>query len=328
MCVLVTGGAGFIGSHIAAILSQQNQDVAICDWLGKEDKWKNLQKTVPVAIVPPENLHAWLKDNSQSIFAVVHMGAISATTETDVDLIINSNFTLSVALWHFCSRVEIPFIYASSAATYGDGKRGFEDKTDDTNMSQLKPLNPYGWSKHLFDRWVLKQVNNGLKHPPKWAGLKFFNVYGPNEYHKGSMKSVIAQNYEKIISGEAIRLFKSYNPDYVDGGQMRDFIYVKDCVKVIAWMLENHFKSDIYNVGSGTARSWNDLGRSIFSAIGIEPKFEYIEMPDELRGRYQYFTEASMDKIKSVGCPVDFFSLEDGIADYVNTYLSAEDPYF
>lgn len=325
--ILVTGGAGFIGSNIAADLYRNNVDVVISDWLGQDDKWKNIQNIVPQDIVDPGNLLKWLDQRGGALSAVIHMGAISATTETDADLIVENNFRLSVSLWHFCARHNIPFIYASSAATYGDGANGFSDDTGDSNMASLRPLNPYGWSKHLFDRWVLSQVNRNEPQPSKWAGLKFFNVYGPNEYHKGSMMSVIAQNYGRVAAGEAIKLFKSYHPDYPDGGQMRDFIYVKDCVQVISWMLNSSFESGIYNLGTGDARSWHDLATAMFAAAALAPKIEFIEMPEALRSRYQYFTEAGMDKLKAAGCTLDFHSLEDGVGDYVKTFLSKENQY-
>lgn len=327
MCILITGGAGFIGSNIAFQLNKNNLNVAICDWLGQDDKWKNLQHVVPEDLIAPETLSSWLDQQGKNLSAVIHMGAISATTETDADLIIERNFRLSVALWRFCAAHNIPFIYASSAATYGDGSNGFSDDTDDQNMTRLKPLNPYGWSKHLFDRWVLAQIRRGMEAPPKWAGLKFFNVYGPNEYHKGSMKSVIAQNYGRVASGEAIKLFKSYHTEYADGGQMRDFIYVKDCVRVVAWMLDHTFDSGIYNIGTGVARSWNDLATAIFAASGLDPKIEYIDMPEALRDRYQYFTEAGMAKLIAAGFPGTFHNLEDGVRDYITSHLASQDPY-
>ena len=325
--ILITGGAGFIGSNIAADFNANNKKIAICDRFGCDDKWKNIINVVPEHIISPELLSQWLDEREGNIDAIIHMGAISATTEIDVDLIVENNFRLSVSLWHYCSKFSIPFIYASSAATYGDGSYGFSDNTGKENMANLVPLNPYGWSKHIFDRWVMSQINMDEPQPPKWAGLKFFNVYGPNEYHKGSMKSVIAQNYARIVAGEAIKLFKSYNPDYFDGGQRRDFIYVKDCVDVIKWMLENNFECGIYNLGTGEARSWNDLAYSIFAATGEDPKIEYIEMPIELRGRYQYYTEAEMEKLKATNCPMNFHSLEDGVRDYVKSYLSGDSEY-
>lgn len=325
--ILVTGGAGFIGSNIAARFTGAGTDTAVCDWLGNDDKWKNLRHHLLADIVAPENLDAWLEVHGRNLSSIIHMGAISSTTESDVDLIIDSNFRLSVKLWQFCSASQIPFIYASSAATYGDGDKGFDDNTEDEYMAGLMPLNPYGWSKHLFDRWVLSQLKKGNPQPPKWAGLKFFNVYGPNEYHKGSMKSVIAQNYDKVASGEAIRLFKSYNPDHSDGGQMRDFVYVKDCVNVIEWMLNHEFEPGIYNLGTGLAKSWNDLARAMFAAIGRPANIDYIEMPETLRGRYQYFTEATMAKLKRAGCNINFRSLDDGVKDYITAHLSQEDPY-
>ena len=255
------------------------------------------------------------------------MGAISATTETDVDLILENNFRLSVSLWQFCAKYSIPFIFASSAATYGSGCSGFSDDTSDNHMASLMPLNPYGWSKHLFDRWVMSQVNRHAPQPPKWAGLKFFNVYGPNEYHKGPMKSVIAQNYNNIMNGEPLRLFKSYRPEYSHGQQMRDFVYVKDCAQVILWMLNHKFSHGIYNLGTGIARSWTDLAVAIFAATNRKTKIEYIEMPIELRSRYQYFTQADMEKFRTLGCSVKFHSLEEGVWDYVTNYLNTQNPY-
>lgn len=324
---LVTGGSGFIGSNIVSDLVKQGQAVAVCDWFGSEDKWKNLRRHLLHDVVAPEQLSAWLEQHGDALTSIIHMGAISATTASDVDLVLASNFTLSQQLWRFCADQDIPFIYASSAATYGDGANGFSDQTDDAYMASLMPLNPYGWSKHLFDRWVLAQVAMGAKQPSKWAGLKFFNVYGPNEYHKGSMKSVIAQNYANIIAGAPIRLFKSYHDDYPDGGQVRDFIYVEDCTKLICWMLNAKFDAGIYNVGTGKARSWVDLANAMFASIGQAPNIEFIDMPIEIRDRYQYFTEASTGKLQAAGYELPPTSLEAGIDTYISSYLCKEDGY-
>ena len=324
---LVTGGAGFIGSNIVADLTARGQDVAVCDLFGIDDKWKNLRQHKLADIINPADLEDWLKTNAGDIESVIHMGAISATTERDVDLIIDSNFILSKKLWQFCAEHECPFLYASSAATYGDGTQGFSDRTDNDYTSRLMPMNPYGWSKHLFDRWALDAAQKNKPTPPKWAGLKFFNVYGPNEYHKGSMKSVIAQNYATISRGEPIRLFKSYKDEYPDGGQLRDFVYVEDCVQTIRWMLDHDFASDIYNIGTGQARSWLDLAHAMFDAMGKDPEIEFIEMPIEIRDRYQYYTQADMEKLKNAGYLNNGFSLEDGVKDYIQSYLSQENPY-
>jgi ADP-L-glycero-D-manno-heptose 6-epimerase len=320
--ILITGGAGFIGSNIAAKLAADNEDVVICDWLGKSNKWMNLQQVLLSDIIQPEMLDSWLAFKSKEITAVVHMGAVSSTTEQDVDLLIKNNYQLSVTLWQFCSANNIPFIYASSAATYGDGKQGFSDDTEKRGLLDLKPINPYGWSKHLFDLWVLRQVEKNLPHPPKWAGLKFFNVYGQNEYHKGSMQSIIAQKHRALAAGGTLQLFKSGHRDYLNGEQKRDFIYIKDCVDIVQWMISSNFTSGIYNIGSGTAKSWNEVASSMFSALGLELKVEYIDMPPHLHGKYQYFTKADINKLEATGCPVKFHSLEEGVTDYIVNFLN------
>lgn len=324
---LVTGGTGFIGSNIVAALAARGDTVAVCDWFGTEDRWKNIAKHGVHDIVFPEDLGPWLEHHGAAIQGVVHMGAISATTERDVDLIMRSNFQLSTQLWDFCAKRGVPFIYASSAATYGDGEHGFDDNFSEGAMKALRPLNPYGWSKLLFDQRAERAGRTGAPCPPKWAGLKFFNVYGPNEYHKGSMRSVIAVNYEKIAAGEPMRLFRSYRPDYEHGGQKRDFVYVGDCVSVILWMLDNDFPSSVYNLGSGEARSWVDLARAMFKAAGLEPKIDFIEMPESLRDRYQYFTEANLTKLRKAGYTAPMTTLEDGVKTYIQQFLSQPDPY-
>lgn len=325
--ILVTGAAGFIGSNIVAALSGRGDTVVVCDWLEQGDKWKNLAKHVISDFIDPDNLMDWLDANGSDIKAVVHMGAISATTETDGDLILNRNFRPTKALWDWATENRKNFIYASSAATYGDGDSGFDDDQSEEALAHLHPLNLYGWSKHAFDKHVARLEKNDGKTPHQWAGLKFFNVYGPNEYHKEGMKSVIAQSYPKIAAGEAVTLFKSHNPKYEDGGQLRDFVYVKDCVKVILWLLDNPQVSGLFNLGTGQARSFKDLASATFNAAGKTENIQYIDTPKAIRDKYQYFTEANMKKLREAGYGGNFYSLEDGIAEYVTDYLSKTDPY-
>lgn len=320
---IVTGGAGFIGSNIVASLAADGADVVVVDWLGTDQKWRNLARSRIHDIVHPEGLPALLARDAAAIEGVIHMGAISATTETDADRLLTHNVRMSLDLFSWCAQHEKPFIYASSAATYGDGEAGFDDDASEDALAKLAPLNAYGWSKHMVDRRIVHDVARGRPAPPKWAGLKFFNVYGPNEYHKGSMRSVVHQMYPRVAAGEPVRLFRSHRPDYTDGGQLRDFVYVRDCVSVVRWMLANPFPSSIYNVGSGQARSWLDLAHAVFAAVGHSPQIEFVDTPIEIRDRYQYFTQARMDRLRAAGCGVNFTSLEDGVRDYVQSYLAA-----
>lgn len=326
--ILITGGAGFIGSNIAARLCKRGTHrVVICDSLGTGDKWRNLRKTPVYEVIPPNNLFYWLEMYAGSLDAIIHMGAISSTTETNVDLILENNQTTSTLLFRWCAENAKRFIYASSAATYGDGAAGFDDNTSLEYLNALYPLNPYGWSKHLVDRYIAQSVAMGEHVPPQWAGLKFFNVYGPNEYHKEDQKSVVAAKFPDAVAGKAVKLFKSYNPDFRDGGQVRDFVYIRDCVDVVMWLLDNPNISGIYNVGTGQARSFDDLARAVFAAIGRDPIIEYFDMPENLRGKYQYFTEAKIESLRKAGYTAPFTSLEDGIRDYVQNYLQEEDQY-
>jgi ADP-L-glycero-D-manno-heptose 6-epimerase len=323
--ILVTGGAGFIGSNIVAALAARDERVAVCDRLRQADKWRNLTRVAVSEIIDPETLPAWLAGQADRIEAVVHMGAISSTTERDVDLILTVNFRLSQALWRWCALEGKRFIYASSAATYGGGEQGFDD--DPRRLSLLRPLNAYGWSKQLFDRWVAQTLADGEPAPPQWVGLKFFNVYGPNEYHKGTMRSVIAQKYPLAAGGQAVSLFRSHRTDVPDGGQKRDFIYVRDCVEVVQWLLAHPEVKGLYNLGTGHARSFADLARALFAALQRPAHIEYIDTPPAVRAHYQYFTEARMERLREVGYPGAFTSLEAGVADYVQRYLSQSDPY-
>ncbi len=325
--IVVTGGAGFIGSNIVASLADGGRPVAVCDHFGEGDKWRNVAKHDLADIVAPERLLAWLQQNGGGVSAIVHMGANSSTTERDVDLIVRSNFQLSVDLWTFCAHSGIPLIYASSAATYGDGSAGFEDDWSDRYLAQLRPLNPYGWSKHQFDRWVVRQRADGAVVPPRWAGLKFFNVYGPNEYHKGDMMSVAVKAHRSITAGQPVTLFKSHHPDFPDGGQLRDFVYVDDCVAIVRWLLDAPDTEGIFNVGTGKARSFADLAAAVFAALGREPDISYVDMPDAIRDRYQYFTQAPMNRIRHAGYNQPATELEDGVAQYVKGFLSAADRY-
>lgn len=322
--VLVTGAAGFIGSNIAADLAARGCQVVVCDGFHHEDTWRYLAPSLLHDVILPSELPAWLASRAGNVDAIVHMGAISATTETDLRKIVNNNIRLTLDLWTFATETRATFIYASSAATYGDGSAGFVDDDAPTALAALRPLNPYGWSKHMVDRRIVDDVARNRPTPKRWAGLKFFNVYGPNEGHKGSMRSVVHQMYPLAAAGQPVRLFKSDHPDYADGGQLRDFVYVKDCAAVVRNMLEADTLRGIYNVGTGQARSFADLAAAVFAALDTEPVIEYIEMPEALRGRYQYFTQADMAKLARDGLAPESYSLEAGVRDYVQGYLVDE----
>ena len=323
--ILITGGAGFIGSVIAAFLETAGHDIAVCDRLGTDERWRNIAKRDLADVIAPEDLPGWLARHGRHLEGIVHMGAISATTERDADLIRRTNLALSQELWAVAGAQSIPFIYASSAATYGDGSAGFRDGL--AALPALRPMNAYGWSKHAFDRWVARQLREGRRRPPQWAGLKFFNVYGPNEYHKGPMRSVVHQITPKAAAGETVTLFRSHNPAYPDGGQLRDFVHVKDCAAVVAWLFMRPGVSGLFNLGTGTARSFRDLAHATFAACNRAPDMAFIDMPVEIRDRYQYFTQADMTALREAGYHHPFLSLEDGIADYVRHHLLTDDPY-
>jgi ADP-L-glycero-D-manno-heptose 6-epimerase len=326
--IVVTGGAGFIGSNLIAGLEASGRTgLVVCDRLGTDEKWRNIAKRELADLVPPERLFDAIENRAGEIEIIFHMGAISSTTERDADAIIENNFALSRRLWQWCADRGVRLVYASSAATYGSGESGFEDSQSMNALARLRPLNAYGWSKHLFDRKVARTVVSNERMPPQWSGLKFFNVYGPNEYHKGDMMSVVAKLYPRIMENEPARLFKSYRPEFPDGGQERDFIWVGDCVRVMLWLLDNPDVSGLFNVGTGRARSFADLARATFTAAGLEPNIEYIEMPESLRPKYQYFTQADTTKLRGAGFSAPFTELEQGIAVYVREFLAAADPY-
>ncbi|MAS86748.1 MAG: ADP-glyceromanno-heptose 6-epimerase [Micavibrio sp.] len=327
--IIITGGAGFIGSNLAAKLQEEGiTDIVICDMLGKDNKWKNFAKRELKDIVRPDALFEYMNGYKDKIDAIFHLGAVSSTTEYDADLVVNANFVFSRNLWKWAANNDVPLFYASSYATYGDGSAGFEDDDTPEGLEKLLPLNPFGWSKHLFDRRIARIAQDKTeKMPPQWAGLKFFNAYGPNEYHMGSQQSVVSTLYPQITVGASAKLFKSYNPEYKDGEQKRDFVYVRDIVDVLYWFYKEKPKSGIYNIGTGEARSFNDLANAIFGAVKMEPKISYIDMPDTLRDKYQYITEASNAKLKAAGYDKPFTSLEDGVKDYIDNYLSQKDQY-
>ena len=325
--ILVTGGAGFIGSNIAAGLCERGYRVAVCDFLGREQKWRNLAKTELCDVLAPKRLEAWLDLNRNALDAIVHMGAISSTSATNADLLVRVNFKLSWFLWQWCARHGKRFLYASSAATYGTGEQGYDDDGSPEALATLRPLNLYGWTKHLFDRRIARALANREVVPSQWAGLKFFNVYGPNEYHKGTMQSVVARNYRTAASGDEVALFKSYRADVADGEQKRDFVFVEDCVAVILWLLDHPAVNGLYNIGTGEAHSFADLVCSLFAAVGRPARIGYCEMPEEMRNHYQYFTQARIDRLRVAGFTQPFMSIEQGVRRYVERYLSRQDAY-
>lgn len=324
---IVTGGAGFIGSVVVKKLNDEGiSDILIIDNLEESEKWKNLQGKRFHNYINKEDFFNILVHEFEDFAAdknlagIIHLGACSDTTEKDMDYLWNNNVQFSKLLCKFALYRNARFIYASSAATYGAGEQGYDD--DIEKLDALKPLNRYGYSKHAFDLWAKR--NGYLKEV---VGLKFFNVYGPNEYHKGFMTSVPYNSYFQVRDEGMVKLFKSYRSDYKDGEQKRDFIYVKDCAEVIYWLLKNPAVNGLFNLGTGKARAWNDLAGAVFTALQKEPRISYIEMPGHLQRQYQYFTEARMDRLTKAGCPVKFHSVEEGILDYVRGHLHQDDPY-
>lgn len=314
--IIVTGSAGFIGSCVAAALLESGyHDLVLVDDFSRKDKEPNWDKKQFREKVERESFFDWVVGKESQIEAFIHLGARTDTSGSDPAVFDHLNLNYTKQAWKLCSEYEIPLVYASSAATYGDGNLGFKDSH--ALVPHLKPLNLYGESKNNFDRWALEQE----KTPPFWAGLKFFNVYGPNEYHKGRMASVIFHAFNQIKSTEKLKLFRSHNPEFRDGEQLRDFVYVKDVVKVIRFLLDKKPSSGLYNLGTGTARTFLDLGRSVFHALGLEPQIDFIDTPADIRDKYQYYTRADMQKLIEAGFSADFSRLEDGIQDYVDNYL-------
>jgi ADP-L-glycero-D-manno-heptose 6-epimerase len=324
--LLVTGGAGFIGSNVVAALNDAGRaDVVVCDLLGRDGKWRNLAKRQLSDLVPPAELPHWLK--GRRLDAIIHLGAISETTATDGDLVIGTNFRLSMRLLDWCTQNATPFVYASSASTYGDGAQGFCDDQSVAALKALRPMNLYGWSKHLFDMAVAERAGRGDRLPPQWAGLKFFNVFGPNEYHKGTMMSVLARRFDDICSGRPVQLFKSHREGIADGDQRRDFIYVDDVVRVMMWLLATPSISGIFNIGTGKARSFKDMMLAAYAALGSVPNIQYIDMPEAIRGSYQYFTQSDIGRLQRAGYNGGFTALEDAVGTYVEGFLDRADRF-
>ncbi|MBA2249409.1 MAG: ADP-glyceromanno-heptose 6-epimerase [Chitinophagaceae bacterium] len=327
--IIVTGAAGFIASCLVSLLNKEGyENLILADEFSEEEKELNLHNKIFIARIERENLFEWLEIEKPKVEFVFHLGARTDTTEFDYAIHQHLNVEYSQKIWSYCTKNKIPLVYASSAATYGLGEFGYND--DHKIINSLQPLNPYGVSKNEFDKWALQQaesesaVQDALSNtPPFWAGLKFFNVYGPNEYHKARMASVIFHSYNQVKKSSEVKLFKSYKNDFKNGEQLRDFIYVKDVIKICYWFMQNqHTSNGIYNVGTGKARTFNDLVKATFAGLDLESKINYIDMPGDIKDKYQYYTEANMNKLKRAGYTDEFYSLEDGVDDYVKNYLS------
>ena len=329
--ILVTGTAGFIGSYMVGYLNSQGyNNIIIVDDFSHDDKTLNYSGKSFSKKIEREKLFDWLEQDQPKIDFVFHLGARTDTTEFDYSILEELNVSYSKKIWSYCTEKNIPLVYASSAATYGGGELGYKDDHD--LAEKLNPLNPYGKSKNEFDKWVLKEsqkpkIKSQKSAPPFWAGLKFFNVYGPNEYHKGRMASVIFHAFNQVKSTGKVKLFKSHKPEYKDGGQLRDFVFVHDVVSICFWLMNNQPTSGLYNVGTGKARTFKDLVTAIFNTLGKEPVIEFIDTPEDIRDKYQYFTEADMNKIRDAGYTEKFYSLEDGVGAYVKNFLLGKKYY-
>lgn len=324
--IIVTGALGFIGSNLLYRLESEGYDQIIAiDWFGKEEKWRNVAKRALVIYVSPQNAQSFLHVHRKDIKAIVHLGAISSTIEKDGDLIMGNNYELSITLYEFAKENKIQFIYASSAATYGNGGKGFEDNETIEYLSSLRPLNLYGWSKNQFDLYVAR--NNGFAEGSQTVALKFFNVYGPNEYHKGNQKSVINGFFEQALSSDEIRLFKSNDENIADGEQTRDFVLVDDCVNVILWFLANSEVSGIYNVGTGISTSFNDVAKAIVEQINHDVTISYISIPENINHQYQNYTCANISKLRAAGFKEPMTPVVDGVSIYINDFLKQPDKY-
>jgi ADP-L-glycero-D-manno-heptose 6-epimerase len=322
--ILITGGAGFIGSNLQAALARRGHETIVVDNLGSSGKWRNLAKHPPARLLPPNDIDAFL-DSRPPLEMVYHMGAITDTTAGDGDVAWATNVELSRHIWHWCANHGVRLVYASSAATYGDGSAGFDDDMTPSALEKLRPLNLYGWTKHAFDLRVAQAIAGRQAHPPQWVGLKFFNVYGPNEYHKGGMISVVKVKHDEIAAGGAARLFRSTEPGVADGAQRRDFIWVGDVIDVALWLLDAPQVSGLFNVGTGQARTYLDLANAVCDAAGVPRKTEFIDMPSPLHGQYQSFTEAIITRLRNAGYPGQFTPLEEGVRRYVQDYLTQAD---
>jgi ADP-L-glycero-D-manno-heptose 6-epimerase len=324
--ILVTGGAGFIGSNLQAALVRRGIETVIIDHLGSAGKWRNLAKHAPARLLPPSDIDAFL-ESRPPLEMVFHLGAVSDTTATDGDTAWATNVELSRQIWHWCANHGVRLVYASSAATYGDGSAGFDDDASVAGLEKLRPLNLYGWTKHAFDLRVARVMAERRPHPPQWVGLKFFNVYGPNEYHKGAMMSVLCKVFDDAKAGKPVRLFKSYRDGIADGDQRRDFIYVDDAIAVIGWLLETPSVCGLFNVGTGKAGSFREMIEAMFAAHGRPPDIEYIDMPAAIRDSYQYFTQASVENLRRAGYGASFTPLAAAVRHYVGEFLDRADRY-
>jgi ADP-L-glycero-D-manno-heptose 6-epimerase len=324
--ILITGGAGFIGSNLQAALARRGHETIVFDNLGSAGKWRNLAKHPPARLLPPGEIESFL-ESRPPLEMVYHFGAITDTTVTDGDAAWATNVELPRYIWHWCANHGVRLVYASSAATYGDGSAGFDDDLTPAALEMLRPLNLYGWTKHAFDLRVAHSIASRQAHPPQWVGLKFFNVYGPNEYHKGGMISVVKIKHDDMVGGGPARLFKSTEPGIADGAQRRDFIWVGDVVEVALWLLDAPDVSGLFNVGTGQARTYHDLANAVCDAAAVPRRIEFIDMPVALRGQYQSFTEASVTRLRAAGYVGQFTQLEEGIRRYVQDYLAQPDPY-
>jgi len=324
--ILITGGAGFIGSNLHAALVRRGHETVIADRLAEGSKWRNLARHPPARIIPPPDIDAFL-DSRPPLEIVYHLGAVSDTTATDGDAVWETNVELSRRIWQWCADRSVRLVYASSAATYGDGSSGFDDDASVAALEGLRPLNLYGWTKHAFDLLVARALAAHQPRPPQWAALKFFNVYGPNEYHKGPMTSVVKVKHDEVVGGGPVRLFRSCRPGLADGEQRRDFIWVGDAVNVLLWLLETPGANGMFNVGTGTARSYRELASAVCAAAGRPCRIEFIDMPELLREHYQSFTEAPLTRLRAAGYAGQFTPLEEGVRRYVHDHLSKPDPY-
>jgi ADP-L-glycero-D-manno-heptose 6-epimerase len=324
--ILVTGGAGFIGSNLQAALARRGLETIVVDSLGCKGKWLNLARHAPGQIIHPDALDAFL-ETRPALEMVFHLGAVSSTSAVDGDQTWAANVELSRRLWIWCAERGVRFTYASSASTYGDGSHGFDDDGSPQALERLRPLSLYAWTKHAFDLLVARRLAVGREQPPQWVGLKFFNVYGPNEYHKDEMISVVKIKYDEIAAGGAARLFRSDVPNLPNGAQARDFIWVGDVVDVLLWLYDNPAVNGLFNVGTGRARTYLDLAHAVCDAAGKPRAVEFIDIPDILKGQYQSFTQAPMDRLRAAGYSGQFTPLEDGVRRYVQDYLAAADHY-
>ncbi|MBV8939775.1 MAG: ADP-glyceromanno-heptose 6-epimerase [Alphaproteobacteria bacterium] len=321
--ILVIGGGGFIGSNmVEGLAASGDHRIVVCERFGPDEKWRNLIGVPVWELIAPQALPAWLGENHQELEAIFHLGGISSTTEDDAGLQLEQNYRLPLMLWRFCSDRGIRFFYLSSYATYGAGEHGFDDDLSLPSMLRLRPLSPHGWSKHLFDLHVAQCVAAGDAAPPQWAGLKLFNAYGPHEEHKHVQRSVIGQMIEQAVHTGSVRLFRSQHPNYADGEQLRDVIYVKDCVAVMLWLLEHENVSGLFNLGTGNACTFLAMAHAVFAALGREPRVHFVDMPETIAPNYQYFTEARMGRLRDAGYIAPFTPLKEGVKEYLGYYLA------